>query len=188
MADASAALERGGLARGAIGLREVLFQAVTSMAPAGAVALSISLGATYAGGALPLAVLLALVGCLMVASSIGQLAKHLPSAGSIYYLRFARSEFNWFLHLVVPVVGILVFLPAWFTALGIGNSVLKFVSPLSDPISETGLIIGIWCAIGVVVLIYLYIRHPARLPKMQQVFADDAVPAAAGTSVGQEGA
>ncbi len=84
MADASAAVAREGLARGAIGLREVLFQAVTSMAPAGAVALSISLGATYAGGALPLAVLLALVGCLFVASSIGQLAKHLPSAGSIY--------------------------------------------------------------------------------------------------------
>jgi hypothetical protein len=40
-----------GLARGAIGLREVLFQSVTSMAPAGAVALSIAAGATYAGGA-----------------------------------------------------------------------------------------------------------------------------------------
>ena len=40
MIDASAAVERGGLARGAIGLREVLFQAITSMAPAGAVALS----------------------------------------------------------------------------------------------------------------------------------------------------
>ena len=73
-----------GLARGAVGLREVLFQSVTSMAPAGAVALSIAAGATYAGGALPLAVLLALVACLLVASSIGQLAKHLPSAGSIY--------------------------------------------------------------------------------------------------------
>ena len=71
------------LARGAIGLREVLFQSVTSMAPAGAVALSIAAGATYAGGALPLSVL-ALVGCLLAASSIGQLAKHLPSAGSIY--------------------------------------------------------------------------------------------------------
>ncbi len=73
-----------GLTAGAIGLREVLFQSVTSMAPAGAVALSIAAGATYAGGALPLAVLLALVACLLVASSIGQLAKHLPSAGSIY--------------------------------------------------------------------------------------------------------
>jgi len=47
------------LDRGAIGLGEVLFQSVTSMAPAGAVALSIAAGATYAGGALPLAVLLA---------------------------------------------------------------------------------------------------------------------------------
>src|SRR6202012_3531201 len=73
-----------GLTRGAIGLREVMFQSITSMAPAGAAALSIAAGATYAGGALPLAVLLALVGCLLVASSIGQLAKHLPSAGSIY--------------------------------------------------------------------------------------------------------
>jgi hypothetical protein len=88
----------------------------------------------------------------------------------------------------VPVIGILVFLPAWFTALGIGKSVLKFVSPLSYPSSETGLIIGIWYAIGVVVLIYLYIRHPSRLPKMQQVFSDDVAPATAGAVAGQEGA
>ena len=40
--------------------KQVLFQSVTAMAPAGAVALSIAAGATYAGGALPLAVLLAL--------------------------------------------------------------------------------------------------------------------------------
>jgi hypothetical protein len=89
---------------------------------------------------------------------------------------------------VVPVLGILAFLPAWFTALGIGKSVLKFVSPLTYPSSETGLIIGIWYAIGVVVLIYLYVRHPARLPKMQQVFSDDTTPTAAGSPVGQEGA
>src|ERR1700730_11035412 len=74
----------GSLDQGAIGLREVLFQSVTSMAPAGAVALSIAADATYAGGALPLAVLLALIACLLVAVSIGQLAKHLPSAGGIY--------------------------------------------------------------------------------------------------------
>jgi amino acid transporter len=102
----------------------------------------------------------------------------------MYYLRFRRSEFNWFLHLVVPVLGIVAFLPAWFTALGIGKAVLKFVSPLSYPISETGLIIGVWFLIGLGVLIYLYARHPARLPEMRQVFADEPVTAAAG----QEGA
>jgi amino acid transporter len=73
-----------GLAREAIGLREVLFQSITHMAPAAAVAFSIIFGAPCAAGALPLAVLLALVGCLLVAVSIGQLAKHLPSAGSFY--------------------------------------------------------------------------------------------------------
>jgi amino acid transporter len=70
-----------GLARSAIGLREVLFQSITHMAPAAAVAFSIIVGAPFAGGALPLGVLPALVACLFVASSIGQLAKHLPSAG-----------------------------------------------------------------------------------------------------------
>jgi amino acid transporter len=73
-----------GLAQEAIGLREVLFQSITHMAPAAAVAFSIIVGTLFAGGALPLSVILALVGCLLVAISIGQLAKHLPSAGSFY--------------------------------------------------------------------------------------------------------
>jgi amino acid transporter len=70
-----------GLRRDAIGLREVLFQSITHMAPAAAVAFSIVVGAQFAAGALPLSVVFALVGCLLVAISIGQLAKHLPSAG-----------------------------------------------------------------------------------------------------------
>jgi amino acid transporter len=54
------------------------------MAPAAAVAFSIIVGVPYAGGSIPLAVLLALVACLLVAISIGQLARHLPSAGGLY--------------------------------------------------------------------------------------------------------
>ena len=72
------------LAKNAIGLREVLFQSVTHMAPAAAVAFSIPAGALYAARALPLATLLALVACMFVAVSIGELAKHLPSAGGFY--------------------------------------------------------------------------------------------------------
>ena len=41
-------------------------------------------------------------------------------------------------------------------------------------------------AIGVVVLSYRYVRRPSRLLKMQRVFSDDAVPAAAGSLAGQE--
>jgi amino acid transporter len=73
-----------GLQRDAVGLAPTLFQSITHMAPAAAVAFSIIVGAPYAGGSLPLSVLLALVACLLVAISIGQLAKHLPSAGGLY--------------------------------------------------------------------------------------------------------
>src|SRR5947208_17006903 len=72
------------LQQDAIGLAQVLFQSITHMAPAAAVAFSIIFAVTYAGGATPLAVVLALVACLFVAISIGQLAKHLPSAGGLY--------------------------------------------------------------------------------------------------------
>ena len=70
------------LERNAIGLREVLFQSITSMAPGGAVAFSIPAGAAFAAGALPLAAVFALIACMLVAVSIGELARHLPSAGS----------------------------------------------------------------------------------------------------------
>ena len=96
------------------------------------------------------------------------------TAGSLWvYLRRQRSEFNVLLHLVVPVLGILVFIPAEFTALGIGRSVFKFVAPLSYPSSDTGIVIGVWFLIGVAVLLYLYSRHPERLPEMKRVFAEE---------------
>ena len=73
-----------GLAQHTIGLPGVVFQSVTFMAPGGGVATSLAVAAAYAGGALSLSVLITLVAALIVAASIGQLARHLPSAGSIY--------------------------------------------------------------------------------------------------------
>jgi len=96
---------RGELARNAIGLREVLFQSITHMAPGAAVAFSIIVGANFAAGALPLSILFALVGCLFVAISIGQLAKHLPSAAG--FATYASRGLH-------PTVGFMV---AWGYAL-----------------------------------------------------------------------
>src|SRR6201999_2799297 len=73
----------GALRRDAVGLREVLFQSITAMAPGAAIAASIPSGAAFAGGALPLAVIVALVACLFTALSVSELAKHLPAAGSV---------------------------------------------------------------------------------------------------------
>ena len=68
----------------AIGLPGVLFQSVTTMAPAGAVAFSLGAAIPFTGGALPLAVIFALVVCALVALNIGSMAKYLPSAGGYF--------------------------------------------------------------------------------------------------------
>src|ERR1700754_4412164 len=72
-----------GLRRDAIGLREVLFQSITDMAPGAAIAASIPAGAALAGGSLPLSVVFALIACLLTASSIAKLARHMPAAGGL---------------------------------------------------------------------------------------------------------
>jgi amino acid transporter len=72
-----------GLRRDAIGLREVLFQSITDMAPGAAIAASIPAGVAFAGGSLPLAVIFALIACLFCACSIGLLAREMPAAGSL---------------------------------------------------------------------------------------------------------
>jgi amino acid transporter len=104
------------LERNAVGLAPTLFQSITHMAPAAAVAFSIIVGVPYAGGSIPLAVLMALIACLLVAISIGQLARHLPSAGGLYtfssrglhpYLGFLVA---WGFMLAEPVVAPLLYL------------------------------------------------------------------------------
>src|SRR6266498_1413635 len=91
----------------------------------------------------------------------------------VFYLRERRSEFNPFLHGVVPVLGILAFVPAWFTALGIGKGVLDWVSPLPYPLSRAGLVVAIWFALGVVYLAYLYSRHPERVRETGRIFLEE---------------
>ncbi|MFL6117156.1 MAG: APC family permease, partial [Catenulispora sp.] len=95
------------LRRGAVSFGGVLFQSITFMAPAIATALSIPAGIGFSGGAAPLSVILALVACLIAANSIGQLSKHLPSAGSFY---------TFVSHGLHPQAGFLV---AWGFLLGV---------------------------------------------------------------------
>src|SRR5205085_217328 len=67
-----------------IGLPQVLFQSITHMAPAAAVAYSIFISVPQSQQALPLSVGLALIACICAATAIGQLAKLYPSAGGMY--------------------------------------------------------------------------------------------------------
>src|ERR1700710_1396012 len=81
---ADVASETQGLRRGAVGFSGVLFQSITFMAPAIATAFSIPAGIAFSGGSAALSVIFALVASLLAAVSIGQLSKHMPSAGSFY--------------------------------------------------------------------------------------------------------
>ncbi len=77
-------MQGGSLDRKALGIWPVAFQSVTFMAPGAAIAYSIYISAQYAGAALSLSVVLALIGAVLTAVSIGELAHVLPSAGSFY--------------------------------------------------------------------------------------------------------
>ncbi|WP_165423684.1 APC family permease [Ktedonosporobacter rubrisoli] len=97
---------RGSLLPNAIGLGGVLFQSITTMAPATGMANSIAQAVPLTGMTLPLAALFALFICIMVAFCIGSFAKYLPSAGGIatYISRALGVKVGW-------VVG-------WFLAFG----------------------------------------------------------------------
>jgi amino acid transporter len=103
----------------AIGLPGVLFQSVTTMAPAGAVAFSLGAAIPFTGGALPLAVLIALVACVLVALNIGSMAKYLPSAGGYftYVTRGLGPQVGWLAGWLFTFTYIL-FLPLTLLVLG----------------------------------------------------------------------
>jgi amino acid transporter len=157
------------LARGAIGFREVVFQSITHMAPAAAVAFSIPFGMAFAGGATPLAVILALIGSLFVALSIGQLAKHIPSAGSFY--TYASKSLHpsigflvgWAYAFVEPLVAPLLFLNLGFAAADVFHTEFHWAADLWWP----------WAMLGAVVVFllgYLGIRVSAGTGTVLGIF------------------
>jgi amino acid transporter len=150
------------LQKGALGLRELLFQSIAHMAPAGGVAFSIPIGAAFAGGALPLSVLLALGACLLTATCMGRLARDLPSAGS-----FAAYAY----HGIHPTAG---FLTAWAYAflepLVAPGANLILALALADSLhAAVGMSAGLWpaylvAATGIQTLVGLsHVRAAGRL-------------------------
>jgi amino acid transporter len=159
-----------GLRRNAIGLREVLFQSITDMAPGAAIAASIPAGVAFAGGALPLAVVLALVACLFSAWSIGQLARVLPSSGSMatYAARGLHPSIGflsaWAYAMIGWLIPPLVLLQLGFTTAATLNSEISgYPANLWWPWSILGLLI-------IVAAGYFGVRTSARFGTILGVF------------------
>jgi hypothetical protein len=89
----------------------------------------------------------------------------------VFYLREERASFSPLLHGLVPILGIVAFLPAFLTAVGI--QAFDFVSALPYPISLVGPVVGIWYAIGLVYLVVLSSRRPERLREFGRVFVEE---------------
>jgi len=88
-----------------------------------------------------------------------------------YFLRRRREALRPVRHLVLPLLGIVAFVPALLTAAGL--PVFDFVSELSAPVSYAGPVVGVWMATGVVVLLVLMRRHPGRIADTARVHLDD---------------
>jgi amino acid transporter len=103
---------------------------------------------------------------------------------------FARGRHggpvNALLHIVVPVLGIIAFVPAWLTAAGL--KVFSFVAPLAPPLSYMGPGVAGFMVIGVIYLLFLYARHPRRVTEVGLIHLDAepaAGPAVAGSREGR---
>ena len=82
--------EEAKLRKGALGMRSVMFQNMTNMAPAAAIVYDFPTQIAAAGAALWISNSIALFAVLLISSSIIQFSKHLPSAGG-YFSYLSRS-------------------------------------------------------------------------------------------------
>ena len=88
-----------------------------------------------------------------------------------FFTRKRREDLNPFLHIVVPLLGVVAFVPALFTAGGI--KIFSFVAPLTSPVSYAGPVVGVWLLLGLLYLAYLATSHPERVQQMSQVHLVD---------------
>jgi len=94
----------------------------------------------------------------------------LMNVACIGYFARRGTGFNVLSHLIIPLLGIAAFVPAWLS--GVGIKAFNFITPLSPPYSYMGPAVGVWMIIGVIYLIYLYARHKQRVTEVGTVHLD----------------
>ncbi len=99
-----------------------------------------------------------------------------------YFPRRRREALKPVRHLLLPVLGIVAFVPALLTAAGL--PVFDFVSESTAPVSYAGTVVGAWMAAVTVVLVVLLGRHPGRIAETARVHLDHPSP----TGLPQNGA
>ncbi len=73
-----------GLAKGKLGLSDVLFQGITHIGPAVAVIFTLPFIVSYAGAAAPVALIGAVIIMLFIANTVAEFSRYMPSTGGYY--------------------------------------------------------------------------------------------------------
>jgi len=94
----------------------------------------------------------------------------LMNAACIGFFVGRGTGLNPLLHIVIPVLGILAFIPAWLTSAGI--KAFSFVAPLAAPESYMGPGVAAFMVLGVIYMIYLYRTTPERITDVGLVHLD----------------
>jgi len=72
------------LHREALGLRDVVFQGITHIAPAINIVFTLPVIAAQAGATMPISLLLSVIVCVFIANTIAQFSRYVPSSGGYY--------------------------------------------------------------------------------------------------------
>lgn len=133
------------LAKSSISLSGVLFVSIATMAPGAGLAYAIMTGSLFSGGALPLAVVGATIGCVLVAVGIAQMAKHISTAGGLG--SFVGRAFHPALGFVVAFCAPMFYLAALpYLMLVFGNLVAAALFPEGGAAYKTTWIVaGLAC-------------------------------------------
>jgi amino acid transporter len=94
----------------------------------------------------------------------------LMNVACIGYFARKRTGFNVLSHLIIPVLGVVAFVPAWLSAAGL--PVFNFIVPFKPPLSYMGPSVAVWMLLGVAYLIYLYSHDRERVVQVGLVHLD----------------
>jgi len=97
-------------------------------------------------------------------------------AALVYFLRVRETGYNPVLHTVVPILAIVVMIPALMAALGVGSGIFSFISPLPSPFNIAAWITVGWLVLGVIYAVWIWTAHPDRAHATEHIFIDDPQP------------
>jgi amino acid transporter len=88
----------------------------------------------------------------------------------LYYARERNAEFSMLKHVLIPVLGIVAFIPGF--AAGAGLRLFEEILPLSWPLTLGSIMVGIWMALGLVYLLVLYATNRQKVADTGKVFLE----------------